>query len=117
MLYQMKLQDEAFGRMQQGVKRLELRLCDEKRRLLSLGDEIEFVRMSDPADRIRVKIIGLLRYETFAELIEDLPAEFLGYEETEKDYLKTSMYEYYTPEDEALYGVLGIRIRLLEEGK
>ena len=109
----MKLMDEPFGRLQEGVKKIELRLFDEKRQLLGLGDEIEFVRLAAPEEKVRVEVVGLLRYRTFAELIDDVPASFLGYEDTEKDYLKSSMYEIYTPEDEANYGVLGIRMKLL----
>ena len=113
MLYQMKLQPVPFGKMKDGEKILELRLYDEKRRKVKVGDEIEFCSVENSQEKIRTKVIGLLVYGNFFDLIRDLPAAYLGYKESEKDYLKRSMYEIYTPEDEEKYGVLGIRIELV----
>lgn len=113
MLHQMRLQSGPFDKIRSGEKTLELRIYDEKRKGLELGDEIEFSRMDDPEDKIRAQVTGLLRYRNFADLITDLPAGYLGYKESEKDYLKKSMYEVYTPEEEAQSGVLGIRIKLI----
>ncbi|MFA7169348.1 MAG: ASCH domain-containing protein [Candidatus Paceibacterota bacterium] len=114
MLHQMRLQPEPFERMKNGDKVLELRIYDEKRRKVGVGDEIEFSSMTNAEEKIRTEVIGLLLYKKFADLIEDLPAAYLGYEEDEKDYLKGSMYEIYTPEEEQQCGVLGIRIRLIK---
>lgn len=114
MLHQMRLQQGAFDKIKSGNKILEMRVCDEKRRKLELGDKIEFSLMDKPQEKVVVEIIGLLRYERFADLISDLPAAYLGYRESEKEYLKNSMYEIYTPEEEKKYGVLGIRIRLVK---
>lgn len=113
MLHQMRLQRVPFERIKSGEKTLELRLFDEKRQQLGLGDEIEFARTDALEEKVRVVVTGLLRYKNFANLIQDLPAAYMGYKESEKDYLKGSMYEVYKKEDEEKYGVLGIRIRLV----
>jgi ASC-1-like (ASCH) protein len=42
MLHQMKLQPNPFEQIKNGSKTLELRLNDEKRQLIKVGDEIEF---------------------------------------------------------------------------
>jgi len=111
----MKLQSEPFEKMKSGKKTLELRLYDEKRRSIKPGDEIEFSELPGLENKIKTKVVGLFRYGTFAEMLSDLPTRLLGYEESDREYLKTSMYEVYTKEQEAEYGVLGIRIELLEE--
>lgn len=113
MLHNMRLQSAPFARVKSGEKILELRVCDEKRQKLEVGDEIEFADMAAPEEKIRVEVIGLLRYKKFADLINDMPAAYLGYKESEKDYLRNSMYEIYAPEEEEKYGVLGIRMRRL----
>ena len=113
MLHSMKLQDGPFKRMLDGVKILELRLYDEKRRSIKLGDEIEFSRLSNVNEKIKTVVTGLLIYNTFAELVQDLPASYMGYSELDKEYLKKSMYEVYSPEDELKYGALGIRFKVL----
>lgn len=113
MLYQMKLNEEPFARVSDGQKTLELRVFDSKRRRLQPGDHIEFAKRSDLKKTVRVEVIGLLRYRRFSELIDDVPAAWLGYEESEKGYLRTSMYEVYPQEEEDRDGVVGIRFRLL----
>lgn len=115
MLHQMKLQSGPFERMRSGEKTLELRLFDEKRQKVSLGDEIEFINMEMPEKRLRAEVVGLLRRATFAELISQVAASELGYKESDKEYLISSMYGIYAPEDEEKYGVLGIRIKLLKQ--
>lgn len=71
MLHQMKLQPEHFEYMQNGTKRVELRLNDEKRKTIQLGDEIEFLKEPNCDESFRVKVSGLLRYENFSDLIKD----------------------------------------------
>ena len=48
MLYLMKLQLNPFEKIQSGTKTIELRLNDEKRQLLSVGDKIEFSLVDNP---------------------------------------------------------------------
>lgn len=109
----MRLRPEILEKVKSGKKTLELRIYDEKRRKIRLGDEIEFSDMNEIGKKARVRVAGLLRYGKFSDLIQDMPAAYLGYKESEKDYLKASMYEIYTPEEEAECGVLGIRMRLV----
>ena len=42
MKYNMKLNNEPFNLIKNGTKTVELRLNDEKRKLLNIGDKIEF---------------------------------------------------------------------------
>lgn len=44
MLHKMKLQPKYFDYIQNGTKRIELRLNDEKRSIIQLGDEIKFLK-------------------------------------------------------------------------
>jgi ASC-1-like (ASCH) protein len=112
MQHTMKLNEKPFSRIQQGFKTFELRLYDEKRRKINLGEEIIFVHLEDPQRTLSTIVTGLLVYPDFESLILDTPASWLGYSEADKSWLVTSMREYYRPEDEHHYGVLGIRIKL-----
>jgi ASC-1-like (ASCH) protein len=51
----------------------------------------------------------LLPFATFAELVDATPASWLGYQESDKPYLRSAMHEIYSPDEEAKYGVLGIK--------
>jgi ASC-1-like (ASCH) protein len=115
MHHEMKLNAEQFNLIKSGKKSIELRLNDEKRRNLSLNDVITFSKQSHLDEQLTVEVMGLLRYNTFRELIEDAdPSDFGKPADYSKQKMADSMYEIYSKEDEKEYGVLGIRIRLLQ---
>lgn len=108
----MKLQAAPLTAIKAGSKVIESRLYDEKRQQIQLGDQIIFRNMADLDDAITVKVDGLLRYATFSAMFSDLPASFFGGESISA--LEEQVYGFYTKEDEAKYGVLGIRISKVE---
>ena len=110
MLYRMKLQPDHFGYMKNGTKRIELRLNDEKRKTIQLGDEIEFLKEPKCEDIFKVKVIGLLRYENFSDLIKDFDIKILADRSITKEELLSELKKFYTIEKQKEYGVLGIRI-------
>lgn len=110
MLQQMKLQPEHFEYMKNGTKRIELRLDDEKRKTIQLGDEIEFLKEPNCDESFRVKVSGLLRYENFSDLIKDFDIEILADRSITKEELLSELKKFYTVEKQKEYGVLGIRI-------
>lgn len=107
----MKLRPEPFAKIKSGSKIIELRLNDEKRQQIILGDEIRFLREPERIDELRAEVVDLLRYPTFQELIKNVPVEHLG--GGDKRELAKGMRQYYSTEEEARYGVIGIKIRLI----
>lgn len=116
MKHSMKLLESPYERIASGKKTIEIRLFDEKRRRLNIGDVILFSKLPDLKDKIKVEIIGLLRYRYFRDLVNDFGMEYYGYP---KDYpindFLDSIYIIYSREEEEKYGVLGIKIKLLNE--
>ena len=102
-IHTMNLQPKYFNFVKNGTKRIELRLNDEKRQQLQLGDVIEF---SDGDSSLKAEIIGLLRYTSFVDLFED-------FDSMTKAEILEALEEFYTPEKQTQYGVLGIKIRIL----
>ena len=114
MEHQMKLYESPFDRIKSGKKRIEIRLFDEKRQSLNLGDVITFSKLPDLNDELSVEVIGLLRYRTFQDLVDDFPMSYFGYtDDHNKRAFVESIYQIYSKEDEQKYGVLGIRIKLV----
>jgi ASC-1-like (ASCH) protein len=112
MEHQMKLSKGAFERVSSGKKKVEIRLFDEKRQRLRIGDTIIFSRLPDLSEQLTVKVTGLRRYGSFRELIENTPMKDLGRpDEYDKTAYLESMYSLYTKEEETRYGVLGIEIQ------
>mgnify|MGYP001018723597 FL=1 len=109
--HQMNLQSKYFDFIKNGTKRIELRLYDEKRQQIKLGDSIEFSKSEN--EKFKVRVIGLLRYETFSDLFNDFNISVLADQSMTKQELLNVLQEFYTPEEQAQYGVLGIRLELL----
>ena len=108
MRYEMKLQPEPFELIKRGEKRIEMRLYDERRRPLKVGDEIEFTE-NETGEKMIVKILALTVYPSFRELYMAYPKEWLGYREDETAD-PGDMEKYYPPERQAEYGALAIEI-------
>lgn len=109
MLHKMKLNEDPFERIKNGTKTIEFRLYDEKRRNVKIGDQIEFSKLPDLQEKILVDVLDLYTEPSFTELFEKL------YEDKEIAKQKANaMYEYYSAENEKRYGVVGIKIRLVD---
>ena len=103
----MKLNESPFERIKNGTKTIEFRFYDEKRRKIKVGDQIEFSKLPDLKEKVLVDVIELNREDTFKNLFKKL------YNDEDEIIRKTkSMYNYYLPEKEKEYGVLGIKIKL-----
>ena len=61
----MKLQPDYFNYILNGTKRIELRLNDEKRSQINLGDIILFKKETDLNEYFRCKVVALLKYNSF----------------------------------------------------
>lgn len=106
----LKLQPKYFDYINQGTKRIELRLFDEKRQKINIGDTIIFQKEPELTTEMQVKVIGLLRYNSFEELFNDYDISIMADKSITKKELLDALEEFYTPEKQAQYGVLGIRI-------
>lgn len=111
----MGLQPKYYDFLESGTKRIELRLYDEKRRAIEIGDVIEFAKSE--TEKLRAEVVGLLRYGSFRDLFEDFPVEILADESMTKEELLRDLEEFYTPEKQAEFGVVGIRIKLLQNSR
>ena len=104
----MKLYSREFELLKTGLKVREYRLYDEKRKLISVGDTIEFSKLPELEEKIVVEVLDLYRDVSFNELFKKI---FTDKEEIER---KTeSMLRFYTHEQEKEYGVVGIKIKLV----
>jgi ASC-1-like (ASCH) protein/uncharacterized damage-inducible protein DinB len=115
MQHAMRLNPRPYEAIQSGRKRFEIRLYDEKRRTIALGDTLSFTRVGDSAGPLWMEVLGLRRYATFEELYRDIPPREIDCEGWSMADLLTSTYEIYSREQEAQYGALAIEIRRLPD--
>ena len=114
MRYQMKLRSQPFEKIRSGRKKYELRLYDEKRQRIKVGDEIEFSCADAEKEPFVVAVTGLHLFKNFEELYAALPLLQCGYTEENVDKASPNdMNRYYSVEEQAKYGVVGIEIKLI----
>ena len=108
----MNLNPEPLELIKSGLKNIEMRLYDKKRRTILKGDIIIFTNAKDYNDKLKVKVLELHRFDSFDKLYKVFNKIQLGYSEMEVA-LPSDMESYYSKEDIEKYGVVGIEIELI----
>ena len=108
----MQLKPVPFQKIKAGEKTIELRLNDEKRRQLSIGDVIVFTE-AESGETLSVEIVALHSFDSFETLYQSLDLEKCGYLKGELAAASPAdMDIYYSREEQLRCGVLGIEIIL-----
>lgn len=109
--YYMNLNEAPFALIKNKQKTIEMRLNRGERKDIESGDHIVFSH-EENGETLKVKVLSVSKFPTFKELYEHFDKKMLGYKEDEEaSYL--DMNYYYSDEDIAQYGVLGIEIELV----
>jgi len=77
----MKLNEDPFNQIKSGRKAIELRLFDEKRQLINIGDTIAFTNTNNPNETIRAKVVGMSIFKSFENLLKNLDPLKCGWTE------------------------------------
>lgn len=111
MTHEMNLQNKYFDFILHGTKRIELRLNDEKRQQIKIGDTIIF--RNKQGETFSAEVKDLFRQNSFEDLFENFGIDILADKSMTKAELLQVLGEFYTPEKQAEFGVLGILIDLI----
>ena len=111
--HEMKLKTAYFDYIKNGTKRIEVRLFDEKRKLLKLGDIIKFIDDTNFDNYIEAKIIGLFFYNDFKKLLSDFDIGLVADKKITVQEQINFFDNIYSKEKQRLYGILGIKIELI----
>lgn len=111
MTFEMNLNPIPFELIKSGRKTIEMRLYDDRRKSIKIGDNIKFTN-NETNETLIVRVINLYRFKNFKELYAYFDKSKLGYEIDE--IAKPSDMEIYYPKEKIDYfGVLGIEIALV----
>lgn len=111
-VHQMKLNTDPFKKVKSGSKTIEIRLFDEKRQELKIGDKIIFTN-TETSEDISTEIIDLYKSNSFIDLFSKISSKDAGWNKDDTpEKMANDMRKYYPKEDEEKYGVLGIKIKL-----
>ena len=105
---EMNLCPKPFNTMKNGYKKVEMRLFDERRKNLKIGDLIRFTN-TETKEELLAEICDLKSFKSFKELYLNYNKTDIGYKENEIAKPE-DMLQYYAQEQIDKYGVLAIEI-------
>ena len=111
-IHNMKLNNKPFYSIKNGMKTVELRLNDEKRQKVKVGDTIIFENI-DNLEKISVLVLKIHKFDNFKKLYENIDKTLMGYSSEEVAH-SSDMEKYYSIEQQNKYGVLGIEFRIIK---
>ena len=111
MKHVMRLHPSPFERIKSGKKVVEGRLNDNKRRMIEVGDEIEFVSR-ESREIIKVIVTRIEKQNTFAEMYDKTDLKDWAWSGTIEEFVN-GFYKYYSKEDEKEFGTISIYFKLL----
>ncbi|MBR3898143.1 MAG: ASCH domain-containing protein [Bacilli bacterium] len=111
MKHEIHLHDEPFKLIKNGFKTIEMRLYDEKRKKIKVGDYIEFTNRVT-SEKLVVEVMNLYLFDSFKDLYDNFDKKFIGYKE-EEEARPSDMEKYYDRKDIEKYGVVGIEIKVI----
>ena len=112
MKHTMKLDPKYFDFMKNGTKRVELRLYDDKRKNIKIGDEIVFKKLPDLKEELLTYVTDLVIESNFKELTSHFDISKYADKSVFKEEFLNDLYKFYSKEEEKQYGVIGIIIDL-----
>lgn len=110
MIHYMNLNNRPFQLINNGSKSVEMRLYDEKRAKIKVGDQITFTNLVDGSS-LEVIVTKLSRHNSFYELYNAYDSIALGYIDGEA-VNPSDMLEYYSQANIDKYGVLAITVKV-----
>lgn len=114
MIHEMKLRAKYFNLIKQGKKIYEVRLNDEKRKLIDVGDVITFKKKPELSESFNVIVKDLIYFDSFDEMASTLPLEKVGFENEKVNEVIDIYHQFYTIEDEKKYGIVAIKVEILK---
>ena len=109
-VHKMKLNSTPFEMIKSGEKTIELRLYDEKRQRIKVGDKIVFTE-NTTGETLNTTVAKLHKFHTFNDLYASLPLLKCGYTYENVDKATpVDMEQYYSVEEQEKYGVVGIEL-------
>ena len=116
MNHEMKLNPAPYAAIKTGKKNIELRLNDEKRQQVKVGDTITFSNTAIPGLKLCTRVNALHHAVSFAELFTTIPLSVCGFDSSmSAEEAANEMRHYYSEEEELMYGALGIEVELIDQ--
>lgn len=113
MQHTLRLDNKPFEAIKSTHKDIEMRLFDDKRKRINVGDEILFINRSNN-ETLSCLVTNLYVFDNFKDLYEYFDKSRLGYKDDEVAY-PSDMEQYYPIEEIKKNKVVAIEIKIKEK--
>ena len=111
-MHKLNVKEKYYNMLKQGTKVIELRLFDDKRKKINIGDVIEFSNNSNIEDTFLAQVVKLHRADNFEVLCHKIDCHNAGFD-TNQELMKV-LEEFYSLERQKELGVVGIEIKKID---
>lgn len=102
------LHEDVFEIVKQGIKDIEVRVNDEKRRKLHVGDTLLFLKRPLEIETIKATVTALEYYDSFEELVDHYEMKRIYLENYTKEMYLKEMSRFYKDEEVKEQGTVAI---------
>ena len=106
------LDSDIFDVVLGGAKDVEIRVNDEKRRKLHVGDTLIFLRRPEEIDKIKATVTNLVFFDSFNEVVDNYPMKRIYLDNYSKEDFITLIRRFYSEEEEKEFGIVAIEFEL-----
>ena len=104
-----------FDLIKSHSKTVELRLADEKREAIKVGDEVYFIKNSHTPQILKTKVTAIDRFDSFESAYDALDHASIGFRDVGIMEYMEKMFELYPEEEEEGKDVLAFHLEVCEE--
>ncbi len=107
------LDSDIFDIVSSKDKDVEIRLNDEKRRKLNIGDKLVFLKRPDDKESIKAVITNLVYFNNFQEVVNYYDMKRIYLDNTSSEDYINLMKRFYNDEEVEKYGIIAIEFKLI----
>lgn len=108
------LDSDIFEIIENESKNVEIRVNDEKRRKLNVGDTLVFLKRPNDDEELKATVKNLVYFNSFEEVVDNYEMKRIYLDNTSKEEFINLMKRFYTDEIVKEYGVVAIEFELLK---
>ncbi len=111
----MRLQPEIYDSFINGTKRIEIRLLDDKRKEIKIGDKIKIIKRPDFNETFDAIVEDLLYFDDFNDLFDNIDNTLLFDKPYTRESILEELNKFYPEEEQKELGVVGIKLNICKD--
>lgn len=111
--FEYKIYREVYDNMLAGIKKVEIRLLNEKSSKIKIGDKIKFSVVNDKNTYLNVRVTNLYHFENIDDLLENKNFFLLDKEKSKGEIIKL-FYEIFGEDKVKSHSIIGIEFDIIK---